>query len=129
MRRQACVAILAVLIIGIFGIVGQAQASFYDGNKLMVDYKEFEKAESPNASTNTSISWMGDGIFIGYVLGVFDSHDSELCLPEGAISGKAVCTIAGNYLKAHPESWGQPANAIVLKALKEAYPCPKKRSK
>ncbi len=126
MRRRACVAILAVLIIGGFGIVGLARAGFYDGNKLMVDYKEFEKAESPTGYKDKSISWMQDGIFIGYVLGVFDSNDSKICTPDGNISIKAVCTIAGNYLKVHPESWGQPANKIVLRSLKEAYPCPKK---
>jgi len=129
MGRQVCVVVLAVLIIGGFGIVGQAKAGFYDGNKLMEFYKEYEKAEAYTGDKSININWVDDGKYIGYVTGVFDSHQSRLCQPEGDITVRAVCTIVGNYLKAHPESWGQPADAIILKALKEAYPCPKKGGK
>ena len=124
MRQRACVAILAVILIGIFGIVSQARAKFHDGNELMKMFKEFEKAEANTG--DKSIDWIVDGKYMGYVAGVYDSHESELCLPEGDITVRAICYIVGNYLKAHPEIWGQRAEPIILKALKKAYPCPKK---
>ena len=124
MRRRVCAAILAVLIISEFGIVGRAQAGFWDGNKLMEKYTEFEKAKS--STDGKFVNWLADGHFVGYVVGVSDALESEICWPPDKVTINAVCTLVGNYLKAHPESWGKSGDAIILKALKEAYPCPKK---
>jgi hypothetical protein len=117
------VAILAVILISSFGIVGQAQAGFWDGNKLMEFYREVEKAD---ANASGSISWLKVGQFTGYVVGVSDALETLICYPSENVKIRAANAIVGNYLKAHPESLGKSGDAIILKALKEAYPCPKK---
>jgi hypothetical protein len=124
MRRRACAAILAALIIGGFGIVGQAQSGFYDGNTLIEWYKEVEKS-----AEDKSQKIYLQGMFAGYVVGVSDALESKICWPPEPekVKVKAVSAIVGNYLKAHPEIWGQSGDVIILKALKEAYPCPKKK--
>lgn len=125
MRQRVYQAALVVILTGWFGVIGQAQAVFYDGNKLMEDYKEYKKAST--SSENQSIVWVSDGLFMGYVQGVSDALDSKICWPAGEeVKLKAVCAIVGNYLEAHPEEWGKSGDVIVLKALKKAYPCIKK---
>lgn len=114
MRRRACVAILAVLIIGSFGAVKQTWAFFKDGNELVTLYDAVEK---DNATK--------EFLFYGYVQGVHDSAETQFCAPKD-YQAKAIYAIVGNYLKAHPEEWNQPGNILVTKALKNAFPCPKK---
>jgi hypothetical protein len=59
---------------------------------------------------------------IRYIEGVFDSTTLSLCGYEGATSGQ-LADIVMQYLTAHPaqRNWG--AYALVVFALKGAFPC------
>ena len=125
MWRQVCVVVLAVIIIGGFGIVGQARASnLVDGNELNDRYKNWEITSSSPSSIDPVVISKGM-LFVGYAQGVGDSMDPILCTPSG-VTGGQVFAIIGNYLKAHPEKWNESGSEIIFKALIEAYPCPKK---
>ena len=73
----------------------------------------------------------------GYILGVGDmdsflrafeqerkvnSGIVHLCVPSGVTTGQVVRVVA-KWLKNNPEKLEMPASALVLAALREAFPC------
>src|SRR5215468_10636593 len=99
-------------------VTAPVTAEFLDGNKLVARMREFEKAERSDPKTN----YMDDGIYIGYVEAIFDSHETQLC-PTGNVSSRQVTSIVAKYLNDNPAEWGKPANILVLIALRRAFPC------
>lgn len=104
---------LAVLLMSLSSPV---LAGFETGNKLMEYLNESEKR----------IGSYPAGVYTGYVLGVHDALDGiQICSPDGTTVNQ-IKVIVGKYLRAHPESWNQSAAALVIRALRQAYPCEKK---
>ena len=70
-----------------------------------------------------------DGFYSGYIAAVCDSSTHILfSIPEGATLGQA-CDVVGKWLDGHPEEWNKPAQQLVIKALKEAFPLEKNSAK
>jgi hypothetical protein len=90
---------------------------FLDGNKLITEMRETEKAER-----GEPFNALSDGFFLGFVTGVFDTLDTALC-SSGSVSRRQIVAIAMKYLNEHPEQWSQPAYQLVTRALRGAFPC------
>lgn len=67
-----------------------------------------------------------DGVCVGFVFGVVDMHNAAglkmFCVPEG-VTGGQLKDIAKKYLAEHPGERHLPASFLVIKALKETFPC------
>jgi hypothetical protein len=79
--------------------------------------EEFDKADSHA----TDFSWYETAYFMGFVMGVYDSHENEFRVNE-PVNVRKVTIIVSKYLKEHPEEWNQPAYVLVLNALRSAFP-------
>ena len=88
---------------------------FISGNKLYENAIKYER----------DISSIDSGVYIGYVFGVFDSYDKILFCSPYNVTGRQVFDIVFQYLKNHPEERNEAGNILILKALKEIWPCKK----
>lgn len=60
-----------------------------------------------------------------YLWGVLDAYEGILiCTNETATTGQ-VKAIVAQYVKAHPERWGESAHGLVFTALQAVFPCKK----
>ena len=59
----------------------------------------------------------------GYIHGSLDSIPNLKICPNRSYYGYLNETVT-LYLKTHPDSWKKSAYQSVIKAVKEAYPCP-----
>lgn len=70
----------------------------------------------------------GDQSCLNYIMGVFDGYEvtskGGICRPEGVTFGQVELVVL-KYVKDHPEELHEPAAALVLLALKNAFPCSK----
>lgn len=64
--------------------------------------------------------------YSAYILGVCDATDILYNLPAQATKGQVI-SVVSNYLKNHPEQWGESAVVLVVRALKEAFPLKKSK--
>ncbi len=64
----------------------------------------------------------GTGYCYGYIIGVINQGDRQICPPE-KITNKQTVQIVYAYLKSHLEQLDQPANVLVDQALGNAWPC------
>lgn len=94
----------------------------FDGNKLVSLMNESEKSDRDDPTTN----YVDEGVYIGYVMGVYHSHRTEVC-PVKAQTSQLLAVVT-NYLKAaNPAELNNPPEIIVLTALKRAFPCRRQR--
>jgi len=93
-----------------------------DGNGLHNQAIEYQKLIKGVQDANSLVA----GMFVGFIKGVTDTtfNTGLYCLSNNITTGKDDEMVA-NYLEKHPEKWNQPAVDIVVKAMQEAYPCPK----
>lgn len=108
------------LLLAIITPFGLAKAEFYTGNDLHA-----------RCSDNRMIA-------LGYVMGHFDASkitevfdDDEVmrvCLPTQATNNQ-VLDVVCKRLASRPEERHHLANWLVLGALQDAFPCPKKKPK
>jgi len=106
------------IIMAIFLVsnVNVAFAGFTDANEL---HQWLQEKENPNGSLLKS------GFFSGYVGGVVDVGDGILfCTSSGVTRGQNSAVVA-KFLKNNPEKWNQPADSLVIEAMKKAFPCKK----
>lgn len=68
---------------------------------------------------------VGEAWCLGYVEGVFDLIAPYLC-PGGRVSNHQVRDVVKKHLSDHPADRHRPAAELVVKALREAFPCPTK---
>jgi len=107
-------------MIFLFFMVSFSFAWFIDGNSLYVDGLEYYKN-----NIGERANWFRDGIYEGYVFGVFDAYNQILiCSPQN-VRGGQVFDIVFKYLQNHPEERNKAADFIVLKALSRVWPCGK----
>jgi hypothetical protein len=75
--------------------------------------------------TDRDSGWIG-GFCTGLISGVADSWDEfTFCLPTHSTRGQYV-RVVYKYLQEHPAELQERDSVLVLKALKAAWPCPKK---
>jgi len=111
---------ILIATLGLLAVATSASADFFDGNKLVLHMREYEKAERGDRGTQ----WERSGQYMGYVVGVHDAAEGVLvCSPANATVGQ-VAAIVAKYLNAHPEEWSRPAHFLVTVALMSAFPCP-----
>ena len=89
-----------------------AQLQFNKGNAL----KEY--------CQSTNVYEMG--FCIGYVVGVADNNAMSICMPPGVSQGQ-IRDIVKKYLNDNPAQLHRDADVLVLNALQQAFPCPKKK--
>jgi hypothetical protein len=71
-------------------------------------------------------NYLNAGLCLGFIDGVFSTVAPiiPLCSYDGA-TGQQVKDIVVQYLYAHPAERHLQANLLVLRAVKEAFPCSK----
>jgi len=94
-----------------------SSAQIIDGNKLVADMHEFEKAEKHDPAANYQQAYF----FIGYVTGVYDSSDDFYFYPAHPTI-EQICSIVAKYLKDNPDKWSGSADLIIIDALRKAFP-------
>jgi hypothetical protein len=67
---------------------------------------------------------------VGYVLGVVDGYNDAadhdfLCAPADS-TAEQLGLVTLKYLHEHPEELHKPASDLIVKAVRAAFPCPKK---
>ena len=92
-------------------------AQIIDGNKLVADMHEFEKAERHDPAANYQQAYF----FVGYVTGVYDASDDVYFYPAKPTIAQ-VCSIISKYLKDNPDKLSGPADLIIIDALRKAFP-------
>ncbi len=119
MTRQWPCTVVAMLCV-LLAVNSHAFASgvFYDGNKLMSQLKDFERAER----SDPNVHWEGSGLYMGFVLGVHDTISGTLCA-TGDVPVRQVTAIVAKYLNERPAEWSKPAYVLVAAALRSAFRC------
>jgi hypothetical protein len=67
-----------------------------------------------------------NGACLGYVSGVADSIDSNICLTPG-VTVSQLDSITKKYMNEHPEKLHYSASSIIREVLIKTFPCPGKR--
>ncbi len=114
--------LLIAVLVGL-PMQAQAQATIWDGNRLVTDMREWEKFTA--GQTLTSSGWVRVGSYQRYVAAAADDAYSTagvVCLPGNVTQGQVHAVVAA-YLNAHPTDWHLPATSLVRDALMEAFPC------
>ncbi len=66
---------------------------------------------------------------MGYTIGVADSNSFLICAPggPGGVTQGQFTDIVKKYLNDNPAQLHRDADVLVLDALTQAFPCPKKK--
>jgi hypothetical protein len=107
-----------VVLTALVLVNSSALGQFKDGNKLVSEMREYERANR----SDSKVSWVDAGMYTGYVLAVHDAIDSSLC-SSGSVTVGQVTAVVAKYLNEHPEEWSRPAHQLVTRALRQAFPC------
>ena len=106
------------ILCGLLFLHTPTYAGFYDGNALVKQMREWEKAERHDPQTN----YFDNGAFSGYVTAVYDVYETRIC-PAGRVSLRQVGAVVQKYLNDNPALWGTSAHELVRTALTRAFPC------
>lgn len=91
-------------------------------NETLVTYKS--AGDLINVSEKDS-KYFRSGIFIGYVIGVFDAASNTLfCAPQGFTIQQAI-DVSVSYIENKPDRRHFSGSRLVLEALTSKYPCKK----
>ncbi len=116
-------AIIAALVL----FTNQSFSAFYDGNWLVSRVNNYERANSGNKKDFTDkddiIKAYVEAVeFSKYISGVFDGVELRESFIRTAITTDQLCAVVINYLRNHPERWGEGANVLIYSAVSEAWP-------
>jgi hypothetical protein len=114
MKRLSLIIILVAMVLY---LPLNSYAGYYNGNDLVEKMREWEKANN----NIPDVSWERSGIFVGFIVGVWDSTDDDYN-PPGRVSVGQLCSIVAKYLKDNPEKWNLPASFLVRDAFQKAFP-------
>ena len=115
MKQLSFLIILAAMVL--FIPLDSSAKGFCNGKELawwMREYDNWERG-APNIDNSAC------GLYIGYVMAVYDAMIFVFNAPENVTTGQ-ICSIAGKYLKENPEKWTLPAWVLVTEALQKAFP-------
>jgi hypothetical protein len=110
----------AMLLVSCHALAG---TTLFTGRTLLPKVREWEKFSRDEKAGDPVVS----GVYMGYVQGIFDAHAKEICVPPDVLSVGTMSTLVAKYLNDHPADLDKPAAESVLKALRQAYPCPSPR--
>ena len=87
----------------------------------------WERVNAQNGTTNSPKEAADYGLFIGYINGVSEALSGlSVCIPSGSTYDQSYAVVA-KYLKDNPEKWHLSPFLLTSSALKEAFPCQKKK--
>jgi hypothetical protein len=96
-------------LISLLLVSSAAQAQYQTGNTLYSDLTARTSAEKMFA--------------LGYVIGVTDAFiGKEVCPPSDVVQGQLM-EVVTNYLASRPQIRHQPADLLVVLALRQHWPC------
>ena len=100
-----------------------AHANFYDGTWLNAALLKDEKARKEKVPAADA---QEGALAVGYVIGIVDGFEAAqlLCVPD-KVTVEQVIAMVQKTLKESPDKWNQPADVLVLQALKPAWTCKK----
>lgn len=98
--------------------------SAFTGQELRAACDAGDKSASGKSGFKTVGDAYDGGLCVGYVHGVNDGLEDDLCPPRGTTIGQEVGLVR-KYLAAHPERRNQDAYASVRDALRIGYACPR----
>jgi Ssp1 endopeptidase immunity protein Rap1a len=128
MRRS----LIAVLMT--FLTAGAASTSGMDGNELKTGL-DITRLAMKGGFTPDFGQMSKSIISVAYIQGVVDAHQAlygrSFCGPKDRVGGEALSYDQANdltlkYLEDHPKIRSSTAAFLVIAALSEAFPCPKK---
>ncbi len=108
----------AFLAFSLLALAQPALAYFFNGNDLYESLREYRKAERGDKDTDYSKAWN----YRGYVIGVYDATAMIYCTPSDITSHQLMAVVA-KYIEDNPQSWSEPAQRLVKKAVKSSFPC------
>jgi hypothetical protein len=123
MAKTRCISLLFMFMLLAFAH-SQALAGFYSGNDLIPLMQEDDKDLASTGGIGVDFVKVRD--YTAHILGVCDATDFLYNLPAKATKGQIIAVVS-KYLKNHPEKWGEPAAALVVRALTEAFPLKKSK--
>jgi Rap1a immunity proteins len=106
-----------IVILFVFLISSVADAEFYNGQKLVEDWKAYKMMSKPKPLKSPKLL-QGMAHYMGYVVGVIDSNYDLIFFPPD-VTVEQLFRAVGKYLDVHPEKWQEPAVNLVLQALME----------
>jgi hypothetical protein len=107
---------IAIALMG--NAIAEAYDATYFADGLML--KEWMDADAKKDGAYNG------GIYGGYVTGVHDSLNGMLfCTPKNVSVGQMKAVVA-KYMSENPVEWNRRADWLVVNALKNGFPCPKK---
>lgn len=114
--------LIAAMLCFNFAVNAQTAGFFWDGNDLVKRMREYEKDQRGDSAAN----YASVVTFQGYVSGVFDAYSGVVfCAPNVTVG--QVSALVVQYVNAKPERWTENGAVLVTDALKQAFPCPKKK--
>ena len=113
MFNRKIIAILTSLLLS------TTPAFAFTGEQLL---EMLKKAASSSQQERYSYA-AGSGL--SYVSGIFalTSRLKMQCYDDSGISSQKMGAIVRNYINRNPGEWNMPADIVVVKALKDFYPC------
>jgi hypothetical protein len=125
MKGKLFILLVFVFILGITQV--KVNAAFVSGNMLAEWMKGYEACEATKDYTQYG---QQASLYLGFIEGVVDSTEFTKVweYPSKDVTGSQLMSVVAKYLKAHPEKLKDPAFALVIQALNEAFPI-KKQSK
>jgi hypothetical protein len=117
--------IILAALVGVLLAPSTAEAVSKNGNELFSDCSA-ENATYSNGICMGYIVGVGDAVLDLQFLGLIDARFSPICVPRksGVTVGQMV-DIVKKYLTDHPEFRHQGGGALVVQALRQAFPCKK----
>ena len=107
---------LFLLLLLILPLAANSQGgNFRSGNKLKTECFSDSPVER--------------GLCMGYVIGVADNNSFLICAPSGSggVTVGQFRDIVKKYFDDNPAQLHKDADVLVLSALQQAFPCPKKK--
>jgi hypothetical protein len=105
-----------ILLFTLFLAPLTSNADYQLTSELVQDWKAFKK------DTKSKEETLRHGMYIGYVWGVIDSCNGRMfVIPNNAKSGQ-LFHVVGKWLEGHPEEWHKEPQALVVRALQDAFP-------
>jgi nucleoside diphosphate kinase len=98
-----------------------ASAGFLDGNDLVSNMREYERAGRSDPNTDYMVATE----FRGYVIGVYDTLELTNSVCSRSAAKRQIGAVVTKYLNDNPARWSEPAAMLVADALKSTFPCNK----
>ena len=108
---------LFLLLLLVLPLAANSQGgTFLNGNKLKTHCVQKD-------------GFFDNGFCMGYIIGVADNRSFYICSPggSGGVTGAQYTDIVKKYLNDNPAQLHRDADVLVLDALTQAFPCPKKK--